>query len=185
MILAAYILIAIVILFAVIGGWIGFGKTLKWITGGIIGFILFILQCYVLFGFVIHFKFVGNFMTSITNGLESAANPFCNFLLMIHIEMVVVAVILFILVTIIRKLITKIIANVTETDHIAFKIINKSLGAVMGVVVVAVVGLIALQIISVIKDSSSLSFLEGSFFQLDQLYANNPLLLIISKFIRG
>lgn len=185
MILVDYILMVIVLLVAIIGSCLGFGRVLKWITDGIIGFMISIVQCYFLFGLVINFQFIGNFMTLITNGLESASNPFCNFLLMIRIEMIVVAVILFVIVTIIRKLITKIIANVTETDHIAFKIINKSLGAVMGIVIVAVVGLITLQIISVIKDSSSLSFLEGSFFQLDQIYANNPLLLIISKFIRG
>ncbi len=186
MILADYILILVVLVVALVGVLLGFGKGLKIITKGIVGILISIVNCYFLFGMVIHIGFVESFMSLIVNGLTNASNWFCNFLLLIRIEMATVAVILFAIVSAIRKIIVTIIANIAESDHAVCRVINKSLGALLSVAAFVVVALIAMQIVVAIQHESSAlyTFFKGSFFHLDQIYLNNPLLEVIHKFVR-
>ncbi|MCM1130180.1 MAG: hypothetical protein NC310_01175 [Roseburia sp.] len=186
MILADYILILVVLGVALVGVLLGFGKGIKILTKGIIGILISIVNCYFLFGMVIHIGFVKDFMNIIVNGLTNASNWFCNFLLLIRIEMVTVAVLLFAVVMIIRKIIIAIIANIVESDHVVFRVINKSLGALLSVVAFVIVALIVLQIVVAVQhDSGALySFFKGSFFHLDEIYLHNPLLEVFDKFVR-
>ncbi len=187
MILADYLIIFIVLVVSLIGVLVGFGRGLRILTKGIIGILISIINCYFLFGLIIHIGFVENFMNVIVNGLTNASNWFCDFLLLIRIEIITVAVILFILVTIIRKIVVSIISSIAESDHKVFKIINKSLGALLSVVAFIIIALIVMQIILVIQEEGSpiYTFFKGSFFHLDEIYLNNPLSLIIEKIMRG
>lgn len=186
MILADYIMIFIILGMGITGFLIGFGRGIKILTGGIVGIIISIINCYFLFGLVSHIKFVESFMQIIVNGCMNASNWFCDFLLLIRIEMIVVSVLLFIIVTVIRKIMVHILANIVETDHMVIKTINKSLGAVLGVVSFIVVALIIMQVTLMIKGDGSLlmNYFKGSFFHLDEIYMNNPLEVIIKNFLR-
>ena len=186
MILADYILILVVLGVALVGVLLGFGKGIKILTKGIIGILISIVNCYFLFGMIIHIGFVESFMNLIVSGLTNASNWFCNFLLLIHIEMATVAVILFAIVMVIRKIVVAIIANIAESDHAVFRVINKSLGALLSVVAFVIVALIVMQIVVAVQyeNSALYSFFKGSFFHLDEIYLNNPLLEVIHKLTR-
>lgn len=180
MIVADYIILILILGMALVGVLIGFGKSLKLLTKGIVGILISIVNCYFLFGLVIHIGFVEAFMNLIIQGLRNASNWFCDFLLFIHIEMITVGVLLFILIMVVKKIIVVLISKAVESDHIILKVINKTLGAFLGVAVVVIVGLIVMQITYAIK-GTEIAFLQNSFFGLDKIYLNNPMAKIIDR----
>ncbi|MDE7453031.1 MAG: hypothetical protein K2N22_01330 [Clostridia bacterium] len=177
MILADWIAIAAVAVFIVLGALAGFGKGLKFFTSGIFGIIISIVVCYLIGGMVLKLPFVqtllGKFIAALTD-----KNNFCNFLLKIHIEIVVYYIVLLIVVSALRVLIVYLLKFILEIKAPAFKVINRILGALLFIVVLLLLTLFVFQIIYWIGGSTYDGFhqkLAGSFFRLDKLLEANPL----------
>ena len=177
MILADWIAIAVVAVFIVTGARVGFGKGLKFFTEGIFGIIISILVCYLIGGMVLKLSFVqkllGKFIEALTD-----KNAFCNFLLKIHIEIVVYYIVLFIVVSALRVLIVFIIKRIVELNNPVSKVFNKIGGVFFFLIVLVLLTFLVFQIIYWIGGSVYEDFhksLTGSFFKLDKLLEANPL----------
>ncbi|MBP5467282.1 MAG: hypothetical protein J6Y43_06960 [Clostridia bacterium] len=171
--------IAIITLAACIllGAALGFGKGLRFITGGIFGKIISIVICYFLFGIVLSFGFVQDLLLKFTTALSENGSWICNLLLNIRIDLIVFAIALFIVVQILRKIVVRIIANVMEMDNKVLSVINRLLGVVLLAAFAAMITLIVFQIIAWISGTDGAFFnnLQDSAFGLDKLFVNNPL----------
>lgn len=181
MILADWITLGIAVLVAVLGLVVGFGRGLKFFTGGIFGIIISIVVCYFFAGIVLDWQFVQDLLAKFVTVLTDANNGFCNFLLDIQIPKVIVFVIMFIVVQILRIIIVAIIKNVVEIDNIVFKVINKLLGMALMLAVAFMVALIVFQIISWVGGVTAEQVADafaGSLLRLDWLFENNPLNMI-------
>ena len=177
MILADWIAIAVFVAAAAIGAVVGFGKGLKFFTGGIFGIIISILVCYLIGGMVLKIPFVHDLLEKFVLALTDK-NKFCDFLLKIHIEIVVYYIVLFIVVSALRVLIVFLLKRFVESNNIVFKVFNKILGALFLIVVALLLALLIFQIIYWIGGSAYEGFhkgLAGSFFKLDKLLEANPL----------
>lgn len=182
MILADWIIIGLMVLFCIFGMLFGFGKGLKFFTGGIIGFIISIIVCYALGGLIYNIGFVKDALGSMNSAIAKNGNGFCKFLLNIHIDIIVYYVALFILVTIARIIIVRIIKSVVEIDNMALIIINKTLGVIFFVGVFFMLLLMAFWIVSLIGGGTEANFmakLAGSKVKLDYLFEHNPFMTII------
>lgn len=178
MISVDYVFIGLILLCIAVGAVIGFGKGLQLFACGIVGIIISIISCYFLFGLVLSFEFVQGWITKLTDYLSAVGSPICKFLLAIKIELIVVAIVLFILVQVSRKLLVVLVASIFEANNIVFKVINKALGAILCVVVFICLSLIVMQIMFMAGADGNALF-EGSFFKLDWIFFNNPLTSII------
>lgn len=184
MIVADLIAIILIALFCLLGLWLGFGKGLSFFTKGIFGVIISVFVCYCFGGFILKISFVNNLVLDL-NQKMSEGGGFLKFLADIHFEMIVYYIVLFIITLILRAIIVKIIKSVVEVKNVFMKVINKTLGMVFFVGVLVMFTLIAFQIVQAIGGSTAESFaasLKGSFFKLDELYLNNPLMVIIEIF---
>ena len=180
MILADWIAIVLIALFCLLGILIGFGKGLQFFTKGIFGVIIAVVVCYIFGGFIYKLTFVQTMLNGIISGLGSSGG-FGQFLVSIHIELIVYYVVLFIVVLIIRLIIVLTIKNIVESNNVVMKIVNKTFGMVFFVAILMVLTLVVFQVIAAIGGETSANFLlklEGSFFKLDYIYEFNPLLEI-------
>ncbi len=183
MILADWIALGVVVAFALIGLIVGFGNVLKFFTSGIFGVIISLVVCYFLYGIVLNWDFVKDLMTALLNAVESADNWFCDFLVKIRIDIVAVCVAMFIVVQIVRIIIVSIIKNIVEINNPVVKVINKLFGMVLAVAILAMLGLIAFQVIAWIGGNTSARFADAiadSKFRLDYIFLHNPLNQIAS-----
>ena len=180
MVSADYIAIAAVLIFAIIGSMIGFGKQLQILTKGIFGIVISLVVCYLLFGFVYNIPFVQTLLEKFKDYLISTDKPVVNFLLKIRIDIIAYAVALFIVVTIVRIVIVSIVKNVVEAESTVMRFVNKVLGAILGVGIAALIGLVVMQIKFISGDGVVPEKLVGSFFRLDYVYAHNPLTAILN-----
>lgn len=183
MILADWIAVALIAFFCLLGILCGFGKGLAFFTKGIFGVIIAIFVCYTFGGFIYNLGFVQSMLQGIVDGIGNAGGGFSQFLISIHIELVIYYVALFIIVLILRLIIVLIIRNVAEMNNVFMKVINKTLGMVFFVAVLVVLTLIVFQIIAAIGGDTSANFfakLQGSTLKLDWIYENNPLLKIFN-----
>ncbi len=174
---ADWVAIVIVLGVAVLGALWGFGRGLKFFTSGIFGILISIFVCYSIGGLVLKLTFVRELLDKFTGALTDK-NGFCDFLLKIHIDIVVYYIALFIVVQLARILIVLIFKNVIEINNSVFKIINRVLGAIFLLAVLVLLTLVVFQIIYWIGGSTAAGFrlkLDGSFFKLDSLFENNPL----------
>lgn len=183
MVVADVILILVALLSVVTGAFIGFGKSLKFFTSGIFGKIISLIVCYILFGIVLEWPFVIKLLDRFTSYLQGKNNGFCNFLLMIRIDMVVFSICLVVAVQLVRIFIVSLIKNVMETDVLVLRVINKTLGAVFFPVMIAGLALIVMQILYYVNPDLGAS-LQGSAFGLDKLFYNNPLFAVIEGFAK-
>lgn len=177
MILADWIAIAVVAAFILIGALVGFGKGLKFFTGGIFGIIISILVCYLVGGLVLEIPFVHDILEKFIQALTDK-NKFCDFLLQIHIEIIVYYIILFIIVSALRVLIVFLLKRIMEINNPIFKVVNRFLGIFFFLIVAILLTLFVFQIIYWIGGSTYEDFhktLAGSFFKLDKLLEANPL----------
>lgn len=171
------IAIALFAVFFLLGLGMGFGRGLKFLTGGIFGKIISIVVCYFLFGIVLSWGFVQDLLASFVNALSSSGSGFCNFLLTIRIEMIVFAIALFAIVQLLRILIVNVVKSVMEVNNVAMRVINKVLGVALFFAAMMVLLLIVFQIIAWIggTEGSFYQSIEGSVFGMDSLFKNNPL----------
>ncbi len=180
MIVADWVALALVAAFFLAGVAAGFGKGLKFFTSGIFGIIISVFVCYSIGGLVLKLEFVRTLLDKFTAALTDK-NGFCDFLLKIHVDVVVYYIVLFIIVQILRIIIVAILKNIAEINNAVFKIINRVLGAVFFLAVLTLIALTVFQIIQWIGGNTAQNFaqkLEGSFFKLDKLFENNPLLAL-------
>lgn len=178
MITADWVAVGLVAVFALLGLLLGFGKGLKFFTSGIFGIIISVFVCYCVGGLVLKLDIVQQLLNKFIGVLENK-NGFCDFLIDIHIDIIVYYIALFIVVQIVRIIIVAILKNIAEINNIVFKIINKLLGLIFFLAVLAIITLFVFQIIGWIGGSTEENFknlLDGSLFKLDVLFSNNPLL---------
>ncbi len=182
MLTADYIVLCLLVLFILIGAVVGFGKGLKFFTSGIFGIIISVVVCYFIFGLVLDWSVVANLLIKFTDWLRGQGSVGA-FFADIHIDRVVLAVVLFLIIQIVRMILVKILKSVFETDNIVFKVFNKIVGAVFFAAVFMILLLIVFQIFAWIGGETAANFLsnfEGSSLLLDKLFINNPLNSIFS-----
>ena len=184
MLVADWIALALVLAVGVLGALVGFGRGLDIITGGIVGILISIFICYSLGGVIMEIGFVKALMDKFVNALANK-NGFCNFLIKIHIEVIVFYIVLLIVVEIARWLLVKLVKVLLEINNIVFKVINKILGVILFLAVFTLIVLFVFQIISWIGGSTAANFLlklDGSKFGIDKLFLNNPLRALKERF---
>ena len=180
MILADWIAIAVVAVFILLGALVGFGKGLKFFTEGIFGIIISILVCYLIGGMVLDIPFVHDLLVKFVEALTDK-NGFCNFLLKIHIEIVVYYIVLFIVVSALRVLIVFLIKRIVELNNPVSKVFNRIGGVFFFLLVLVLLTFLVFQIIYWIDGPDGTVYtgfhqkLAGSFFKLDKLLEANPL----------
>lgn len=182
MVLCDYIFIGLIALSTIIGLALGFGKTLKFMTKGIVGVIICGVLAYLFVGFFYNLGFVQNLLIKFTTLLESKNSAILDFLLKIKIDLILLGVVLFIIFMIVRSIITAIIDKVMSADNVVLKVINKTLGVALNLAVMLALVLLVMQICVWADISQAETFLIGSFFKLDEVYANNPLMTVIEYF---
>ena len=177
MITADVITLVALLICIVLGSFMGFGKGLRLFTGGVFGRIISVVICYFLFGVVLSWGFVQDLLLQFTTMLSEQDTWICNFLLQIRIDMIVFALVLFIVVQILRHLVVHIIAGVMEVDNKVMRVFNKMLGVVLFLVFAVVFMLIIFQIIAWVSgtDGGFYESLQGSAFGLDKIFTDNPL----------
>ncbi len=182
MVTADIIAVVAFVVFAILGVLMGFGRGLKFFTSGIFGIIISIFVCYLIFGLVLDISFVKELCNNFNDWLNDSGSVGA-FFADIHLDYVVLAIILFIIVQIVRIIIVKIVKGVFEIDNVVFKLINKVFGAVFFLAVALAIVLIAFQIVAWVggtTEDNFLASLEGSLFGLDALFENNPLRSVFS-----
>lgn len=176
-----WIAIGIIALSLILGAILGFGKTLKIFTGGIVGIIISVVVTYFTIGVVASWGFVQDIMGRFITVLNDNGSGFCQFLINIHIEKIVLAIVLFIVVQILRIIIVKVIKGVAESDNRVISFFNKLLGAIFLLCINVMLALIVFHIIQLIGGDTAESFrtyLTGT-LRLEWVYDNNPLQYII------
>lgn len=181
MIIADWIAIGLAAFFALLGFIVGFGKGLRFFTGGFFGFIITLLICYCLGGIVLQFEFVQDLLDKFI-GLLEGNGAVTDILLAIHLELIVYYIVLFIIVIILRVTVVKLIASIFEIDNVLIRFVNRILGMGLFVAALVLIAMIAFQIISLIGGDTLTGFqaqIAGSVVKLDWLFDNNPLMNII------
>ena len=168
-------LIAAIIL-AGLGLALGFGRTLKFFTKGIFGFILSIFICASFGGMIAGIPAVAVWI----GGLNEKLGEAWNFLGTIHLATVIYYVVLFLAVQLLRILVVKLIAGLFSADVLPVRIVNRVLGAALMVAAVLLLLLLAFAIVAIFGETQGVidfvSKLDGTF--LGTLYANNPIKFI-------
>ena len=169
------ILVAIVL--AGLGLALGFGRTLKFFTKGIFGFILSVFVCFTFGGMIAGIPAVAEQISSLNDKLGET----WSFLQTIRLATVIYYVVLFFAVQIVRILVVKCVAGIFSADVLVMRIINRFLG---GVLMVAAVFLLLLLALALLKVGENTSFgvdmiqkIEGTFIGI--LYENNPVKFVI------
>ena len=137
MLMVDYIALAILVVFAAIGALVGFGKGLKFLTGGIFGIIISVVLCYIFGSMILGIPFVNDLLTKLAESIGGWSIAVT----------VIYYIVLFVIFTLLRILIVKIVRKVAEADVLVMKIINRILGAVLLAAFGILLGLLALQII--------------------------------------
>ncbi|MGN1373048.1 MAG: hypothetical protein ACI4VK_03250 [Candidatus Coproplasma sp.] len=180
-----WIALGIILLVALIGIMLGFGKCLKIFTGGVVGIIISVVVTYFLIGIVGSWGFVNNLLTSFKTLLAESGNGILIFLNNIGIETIVLAIVLFIIVQLLRILIVNIIQGIAEADNVVMKIINKGLGMIFALAFFIMIALIVFQIIYLIGGDTADNFREylTGAFKLNYVFDNNPLHVIADMWL--
>lgn len=165
----------------VVGLCAGLGRVLKWTIKGIVGKIMAGVLTYFLFGMVVGLPFVEKLLVAMVDKLAATGNFFCNILLALRIELIALAAALFLLVRILQKILTSLVASLLEADNMIMKVVNK----VGGVILLPALAFILLLLVFQVgywltgPDGAFYDLLAGSTFRLDRLFLNNPLHTII------
>ena len=183
MLMVDWIALGIIVVFAAIGALIGFGRGLKFLTGGIFGIIISVVLCYIFGSMILGVPFVNDLLTKLAESIGGWS----------LVVTVIYYVVLFILFTLIRILIVKIIRKVAEADVLIMKIINKVFGAILMAAFGVLLGMLALQIIYWVQaNPDSLGDIYVNWMMnaetgdpsaiVGALYVNNPLSALADYF---
>ena len=137
--------------------------------------------CYLIFGFVLNLGFVQTLLERFKESLAASDNGIVRFLATIRIEVIVLAVVLFGVVQIARKIIVAILERVMEAQNVVMRAVNKTLGMVLSFALFLGIMLVVGQIAYAVNGEAGEAYaaLRGSFFRLDELYLCNPMTSII------
>ena len=164
------------ILLAGLGLVLGFGRTLKFFTKGIFGFILSVFICASFGGMIAGIPAVAEWI----GGLNARLGEAWSFLGTIHLATVIYYIVLFLVVQLVRILVVKLIAGLFSADVLPVRIINRILGAALMVAAVLLLLLLAFAIVAIFGETQGVidfvARLDGTF--LGTLYANNPIKFI-------
>ena len=164
------------ILLAGLGLVLGFGRTLKFFTKGIFGFILSVFICASFGGMIAGIPAVAEWI----GGLNARLGEAWSFLGTIHLATVIYYIVLFLVVQLVRILVVKLIAGLFSADVLPVRIINRILGAALMVAAVLLLLLHAFAIVAIFGETQGVidfvARLDGTF--LGTLYANNPIKFI-------
>lgn len=179
MVIADFVAISLVIVFAFIGYKIGVGRVLKFATGGIIGKIISVVVCYFIYGFVLEIPFVKSLLEAFVNWISSSDSSFVKLLLYIRIDMIAYFAVLFFLVQIARKIVIALLGKIFSLAPV----IDKTFGIVINLAFIVAIVLIVFQISYWVlgADGGLFPLLDGSLLGLDKLYLQNPLNSIIEN----
>jgi uncharacterized membrane protein required for colicin V production len=187
MIVADWIVLAFVLGCAVIGIILGLAKVIKIFTSGIFGIIISIIVAYFLYGVVISWGITQALIEKLDEALLSG-NGFTQFLYNAHIETIVVAIVLFVIVQLLRLLIVNLFNSIINDSEVAvIVVVNKALGLILMLAIFTMFLLLVFQVAAWIGGTTDSSFalsLQGSFFKLNKLFENNPLNAVIALFVR-
>ena len=183
MLMVDWIALGIIVVFAAIGALIGFGRGLKFLTGGLFGIIISVVLCYIFGSMILGVPFVNDLLTKLAESIGGWS----------IVVTVIYYVVLFILFTLIRILIVKIIRKVAEADVLIMKIINKVFGAILMAAFGVLLGMLALQIIYWVQaNPDSLGDIYVNWMMnaetgdpsaiVGALYVNNPLSALADYF---
>ena len=166
----------VAIVLAGLGLALGFGRTLKFFTKGIFGFILSVFVCVSFGGMIAGIPAVAELIS----GLNAELGQAWSFLETIHFATVIYYVLLLLAVQLVRILIVKVIAGLFSAEVLPVRIINRVLGAALMVAAVLLLLLLVFAIVAVFGTTQgAIDFVEkidGTF--LGTLYANNPIKFI-------
>ncbi|MBO5328664.1 MAG: hypothetical protein J6B04_05785 [Clostridia bacterium] len=182
--IADYVILAIAVIFAIIGLIAGFGKGLKFFTSGIFGFIFSIVVCVFIFEYVKTFGAVVQLLDKLMELINNATanNQSINNLLITVLPTadIILGVALFIVVQLARIIVVAIIKRIFEINNGFFRFINKVFGMVLMVAIALMVILLVLNYIPEIEKvlpdlmAQLKAQIENSVI-LKWLYENNPL----------
>lgn len=131
MLIIDWVAVGVVVVMALLGLLLGFGKGLKFFTSGIFGIIISIVVCWLCGEMFRSLPFVQALLEKIASVWATQEGFFFDLLRRISAEVVVYYIILFVAVQIIRLLIVLIIKKFMEADVVIIKVLNKILGVVM------------------------------------------------------
>lgn len=177
------ITLAVIIVTALIGLGLGFGRGLRTLSRGWFGKIISMAVCYLVFGLVLNIPFVSDLLAKFVAWLEDG-NWFLRLLKTIRIDLIVFAIVLYFVVRMLLKLVTSLVSSVFELNTPIVKIINKILGIAIYLFMLLLLVLVVFQIAYYIGGENGVIYqkVEGSMFGLDKLYLNNPLNNVIDGF---
>lgn len=181
-----WIAIGVVLVSVLFGLLFGFGKLLKFFTGGLIGVLISIVVTYFCFGVVSSWVFVRDLMAKLIGAMQNADNSIVNFLIQIGIEKIILAIGIFIVVQILRIIIVKIIKSIVEIDSPVAKTVNRIFGLVFMLAVACMVWLLVFHVIQLVGGQTAANVraeINGSVFKLDWVFDNNPLRWIIERVV--
>lgn len=168
-------IISIVFLIIVaLGGYaMGFGKSLKAITGGVVGFIISIFVCIAFGGSLQGLPFIKSFIEYV----NTAATQAWEFLGVLQLGYVAFYVIMFLIVQLARIIVVNTIAKIDYSQNRAIVIINKILGSIL---CLGFVGGIILLVMAALSFFEEMTFVENllnkfSDSYLYVVYNNNPI----------
>lgn len=176
MALVDWIFIAGILICLILGSLFGFGSQLRFLTGGIFGFLISFFICYTCGGLILDIPFVNGMLSGLASKWAHI-----EWLTKIHLEIIIYYVVLFFVVTILRILIVRILARVAETDVFVIKLINKVSGALLFTAMAFLIMLLVFQIITWIGGGTLLNFyakISGSAI-VKPIFENNPLLKLV------
>ena len=179
-----WIAIGVVLVAVLFGLLFGFGKLLKFFTGGIIGVLISIVVTYFCFGVVSSWVFVRDVMAKLLGAMQNANNSVVNFLIQIGIEKIILAIAIFIVVQVLRIIIVRIIKSIVEIDNPVAKTVNRVFGVVFMLAVAVMVWLLVFHVIQLVGGQTAANVrtdISGSVFKLDWVFDNNPLKWIIQR----
>ncbi len=185
MLMVDWIALAVLVVFAAIGALVGFGRGLKFLTGGIFGIIISVVLCYIFGSMLLGIPFVNDLLNKLADAIGGWSIAIT----------VIYYVILFVIFTLIRILIVKLIRKVAEADVLVMKIINRILGAVLLAGFGILLGLLVLQIIYWVQVSDAgLGEIYVNWMMdtetgnpsaiVGELYLNNPLAALADYFAK-
>lgn len=164
------------ILLAGLGLALGFGRTLKFFTKGIFGFILSVFICVSFGGMIAGIPAVAEWI----GGLNAQLGEAWSFLGTIHLATVIYYIVLFFAVQLVRILVVKLIAGLFAADVLPVRVINRILGAALMVAAVLLLVLLVFAVMAIFGETQGVidfvSKIDGTF--LGTLYTHNPIKFI-------
>lgn len=177
-----WIFLGVLLVVAIIGALLGFGKVLKFLTKGIIGLIISVFLCYTFGGIILDWPFVSGMLADLASHWSNIG-----FLSLIRLEIIIYYIGLFLVFTLLRILIVGLIGHISESDLLVMKIFNKVGGALLFTLLAFLLLFFVFQIIHWIGGNTAANF--SSLLEMNcnaivrPIYEGNPMNALV-EFLR-